>query len=78
MIFGAQDSNGMPSHFPERPAPGCYGELSGAGVGVGRLRGTGVLSFLVSRLFGLLASWFLGFLVSKFRSSKDSKNLQCF
>ena len=43
-----------------------YARWSGAGVGVGMLRGRGVLGFLVSWFQSFLVSWFLSFLVSWF------------
>ena len=46
---------------------------SGAGAGVGMLRGTGVLGVLVS---GFLVFWFLGFKVSWFLGSKVSNIYQ--
>ena len=53
-------------------APSCPSRRwSGAGVGIGMLRGRGW--FLVSWCLGFLVSWFRSFLVSKFLGFKASK-----
>ena len=56
------------AHSEMRGAHSCPPRgWTGAGVGVGMLRGRGVLGFLVSWFQSVLVSWFQSFLFSKFQ-----------